>query len=79
MDHLHNVLSNHKREAVKAAATQCVKKSLQESVHVTSQTTTYCGGCGKACMEATEEIEIWICCDLGGGVGNARISDSTHC
>ena len=78
MDHLHNVLRNHKREAVKAAATQHAKKSLQESVHITSQATPYCRGCGKACMEATEEVEILICCDLSGGLGNVRTSDSTY-
>ena len=31
---------------------------------VTSQATTHCGGCGKIYVEETEEVEIWICCDL---------------
>lgn len=65
MDHLNTVLlNNRKRGAAKAAAARHAKKSVQEPVHVTSQATTYCGGCGKPYVEETEEVEIWICCDL---------------
>ena len=64
MDHLNTVLLNRKRGAAKAAATRRAKKSVQEPVCVTSQATTYCGGCGKPYVEETEEVEIWICCDL---------------
>ena len=64
MDYLNTVLLHRKRGAANAAATRRAKKSVQGPVCVTSQATTYCGGCGKPYVEETEEIEIWICCDL---------------
>ena len=63
LDHLHTVLLNRRRGAAKAAATRRAKKSVREK-SVTSQATTHCGGCGKVYVEETEEVEIWICCDL---------------
>ena len=56
MDHLHTVLLNRKRGAAKAAATWRAKKSLEEPVHVTSQATTFCGGCGKVYVEGSAVI-----------------------
>ena len=77
LDHLNTILRNRKRGAAKAAATRQAKKA--KNSHLSSENTTstpnsgsvpsssescFCGTCGKEYRDETDDVEVWIGCDM---------------
>ena len=61
LKHLQTVSSNRKKGAQKAVQTRRAKTSQTEALDTDI---VYCGKCGEAYEEKTEEIQNWIACDV---------------
>ena len=75
LEHLSTVLQNRRRGAAKAAATRrakrakntCVSNLQSEADPSTvrdSEASCYCGSCRKEYQDETDDVEVWIGCDM---------------
>ena len=75
LEHLSTVLQNRRRGAAKAAATRrakrakntCVSNLQSEADPSTvrdSEASCYCGSCRKEYQNETDDVEVWIGCDM---------------
>ena len=75
LEHLSTVLQNRRRGAAKAAVTRKARKAqstcvsdLQGAADPSTvsdlEASCYCGGCGKEYQDETEDVEVWIGCDM---------------
>ena len=71
LQHLQTVVENRRRGARKAAATRQAKKTLKTSHDLKESSKNgddsdecFCGDCGRAYQEETDEPEVWIECSM---------------
>ena len=65
LEHLSTIAENRKRGALKAAETRRRKKQEKEAESAQNrEEMVYCGVCHQPYVEFTDEVELWIQCDI---------------
>ena len=63
LEHLSTIAANRKRGAAKAAETRRRNKQEKQSTE-SREEMVYCGVCHQPYVEFTDEVELWIQCDI---------------